>query len=348
MGDGFYLTRCRSTPDGPIRVLYGRLASTERDEMLPDARCARARSRREARDGGARDWDLVPIIDASGVGPRRRQPWTSFAGRQARRTRSDHRGTVERASGIAEARSDCGRIRDVAVDAAAYRGARRGTLRREVRDLLSLAHPAVDGLERAAPEWESPRVQRVSHRHLEGEEVANLKKIGARRRRIIVFIDELVLSAGPCRARTWAPQDEAPVLWHTFSWKQLPVIAGANFVCFYLQLFAGSTEASQVVGFLKALSATMGHKLLIVWDRLQARRLMLLRGYIGAQSGAIALEYLPRDAPELNPVKHIWAYLKFHSMSDFCAEHLGELKHHAGHRLCSKQCQRASIVAFRR
>jgi transposase len=61
---------------------------------------------------------------------------------------------------------------------------------------------------------------------------------------------------------------------------------------------------------LKALQATIGRKLLIIWDRLQAHRSKFVRQHVEAQGGAIALEYLPAYAPDLNPVECIWGHLK--------------------------------------
>jgi len=78
-----------------------------------------------------------------------------------------------------------------------------------------------------------------------------------------------------------------------------------------------------VIEFLKALWATIGKKLLIIWDRLQAHRSKLVRQHLEAQCGAIALEFLPAYAPELNPVECIWGYLKHHAMPNFCARDLG-------------------------
>jgi len=86
--------------------------------------------------------------------------------------------------------------------------------------------------------------------------VASNKKIAARQGRIIVFIDESGLSERPCRARTWAPRGQTPVLQYSFSWKQLSVIAGVSFWRFYFRLFPGSIKSPQVVEFLKALQGT--------------------------------------------------------------------------------------------
>jgi hypothetical protein len=67
--------------------------------------------------------------------------------------------------------------------------------------------------------------------------VAGDKKIAARQGRIIVFIDESGLSERPCRARTWSPKGQTPVLQYSFSWKQLSVIAGVSFWRFYFRFF---------------------------------------------------------------------------------------------------------------
>jgi hypothetical protein len=77
----------------------------------------------------------------------------------------------------------------------------------------------------------------------------------------------------------------------------------------------GSLKSSQTVEFLKALHATIGRKLLIIWDRLQAHRSRLVREYVEQQRGSIALEFLPPYAPELNPVECVWGYLKSHGAS---------------------------------
>jgi len=115
--------------------------------------------------------------------------------------------------------------------------------------------------------------------------VASDRKIAARQGRIIVFIDESGLSERPCRARTWAPRGQTPVLQYSFSWKQLSVIAGVSFWRFCFRFFPGSIKSPQVVEFLKALQATLGQKLLIVWDRLQAHRSKLVKEYLDTLNG---------------------------------------------------------------
>ncbi len=176
--------------------------------------------------------------------------------------------------------------------------------------------------------------------------MAGPKTIAARQGRTIVFVDESGLSERPCRARTWAPRGETPVLQYSFSWKQLSAIAGVSFLRFYFRLYAGTIRSPQIVEFLKALSQTIGRKLLIVWDRLQAHRSKLVRAFIEQSKGYIALEYLPAYAPELNPVECIWGYLKSHAMPNFCAKDLMHLKQTALSRLRSMQRRTTLVTAF--
>ena len=107
------------------------------------------------------------------------------------------------------------------------------------------------------------------------------------------------------------------MLQYRFSWKQLSVIAGISYWRFYFRLFNGSIKSPQIVEFLKALQTTIGKKLLIIWDGLQAHRSKLVRAHVEAQRGRILLERLPAYAPEMNPVECIWGYLKHHAMPNY-------------------------------
>lgn len=108
----------------------------------------------------------------------------------------------------------------------------------------------------------------------------------------------------------------------------------------------GAIRTPQVPEFLKALQATIGRKLLTIWDRLQAHRSKLVRQHVEAQGGAITLQYLPAYAPDLNPVECIWGYLKHHAMPNYCAADFGDLKHRARHNLRSMQRRPTLVRAF--
>src|SRR6185312_2237034 len=226
--------------------------------------------------------------------------WSPAQAQRCAAHRTD-RGSQERRVGR--------RLHQRAVDAAPHRHADQRALRGAVLAILRLETAATVGMECAAAHRSCSATRRSGHPHLEGQEVAGDKKIAARQGRIIVFIDESGLSERPCRARTWAPKGQTPILQYSFSWKQLSVIAEVSFWRFYFRFFPGSIKSPQIVEFLKALQATVGRKMLIIWDRLQAHRSRLVKAHVEAQRGALALEYLPAYAPELNPVEYICGYL---------------------------------------
>jgi len=214
------------------------------------------------------------------------------------------------------------------------------------RAQLRLENLAADGLERtAASEPRAPTGPRRGDA-VEREPVAGAKKSAARQGRIIVFIDESGLSERPCRARTWSPRGQTPILQYSFTWKQLSVIAGVSFWSFYFRLFPGAIKSPPVIEFLKALHRQIGRKLPIVWDRLAAHRSRLVRDYVESQNGAIQLQYLPAYAPQLNPVEHIWGHLKSHEVANFCPVDFTELKRFARRRLQSMQRRVTLVTAF--
>ena len=95
-------------------------------------------------------------------------------------------------------------------------------------------------------------------------------------------------------------------------------MAGVTFWNFYFQLHPGSIRAAQVVEFLDALRRQIRKPLLVVWDQLATHRSRLVRQYIEASRGRIAVEFLPAYAPELNPVEYLWGYWKQHELANVC------------------------------
>lgn len=109
--------------------------------------------------------------------------------------------------------------------------------------------------------------------------------------------------------------------------------AGITWQSFYFRLYPKAIKAPQVVDFLGHLLRQLRRKLLVVWDGLPAHRATLVREFIAAQHGWLAIERLPGYAPELNPVEYIWGYWKHHELPNFCPRDFAELSYHARHAL---------------
>jgi transposase len=67
----------------------------------------------------------------------------------------------------------------------------------------------------------------------------------------------------------------------------------------------------------------------VVWDGLPAHRGRVVKEFIAARHGRIAIAQLPAYAPELNPVEYIWGYWKHHELPNFCPRDFGELSYQA-------------------
>ncbi len=177
--------------------------------------------------------------------------------------------------------------------------------------------------------------QRPASRALERNETAirrwkrvrwpELKKNAQGRGQTIVFVDESGLSERPHRVRTWAPRGQTPVLQFHFNWKTLSVMAGITWWNFYFKLFPGAVKAPQIVAFLKHLMRHLRRPLLVIWDGLPGHRSAAVRDFVAAQGRRLTLEWLPGYAPELNPVEHIWGYLKEHELPNLCPRELWQL-----------------------
>lgn len=301
MGDTVVIACDPKTSSGYIRGGDGKRATTEGAGATAAARGEPARGRGEASRGGTSDGGVAPDGVALGGGHRARWRGSAATPTAVRSPAQAVRSPTSATGAGVEGRGARGWLSDRAVDTAEDRRVGRSTLHGEARRILGVALAARSRLERAAAERPGARAQRAVDCQLEGAEVAGAKKIAARQGRVIVFVDESGLSERSCRARTWAPRGETPVLQYRCSWKQLAVIAGISRWPFYFRLFPGTIKSPQIIELLKALRATIGRKLLIVWDGLQTDCSKLVREYVDSQGGAIALERLPAYAPRAQP-----------------------------------------------
>ncbi len=181
---------------------------------------------------------------------------------------------------------------------------------------------------------------------MEAGPVAGPKKGAQEYGQTIVFVDESGLSERPHRCRTWAPRGQTPVLEFTFNWQTLSVMAGITWWTFFFRLFPGAIRGPQVVTFLEHLLRHLPGKLLVIWDRLGPHRSRLVRDFVAAQDGRLAVEFLPAYAPELNPVEYIWGYLKHHELPNLCPRSLWHLSDHARRALRRMRRRPTLVTAF--
>jgi transposase len=136
----------------------------------------------------------------------------------------------------------------------------------------------------------------------------------------------------PTVVRTWAPVGQTPLLrQRTRCYRKVSAIGGLSIspsrrrLGWYLQFHPNlSIRQEQVIAFLRHLLRHLRGPVIVVWDRLKAHRGAAVRRFI-QRHRRLTVEDLPAYAPEINPEEYGWAYVKGHTLANFCPNELDEL-----------------------
>jgi transposase len=139
----------------------------------------------------------------------------------------------------------------------------------------------------------------------------------------VLFFDEARFGAKPEVARQWASRGKRPravVLpgYENFFWYAAVAPRGGE--SFVLEL--PWVDAEMVSLYLDRLAAAFpGRRILLIWDRAGTH---VARGVRVPER--IHLLSLPAYSPELNPVEHLWPYLRRHACRNRLFRSLAEIK----------------------
>jgi transposase len=194
-------------------------------------------------------------------------------------------------------------------------------------------------------------LQSIREAHIASDETYGMPRIRAEladmgvvasRKRIARLMHDI--SESPTRVRTWALKGQTPIIQFHFNWNYVSVIAGPTRTNCLFRLHEGNIKKEEIVEFLKALKAHLKQPLLVTWDGLKAHRSSWVREYLDGLSGHIQIAFLPPNAPDMNPVEYLWAWLKRHAIANYCPNDLSELHITARNKHKSAQ-KRDSIIA---
>jgi len=95
----------------------------------------------------------------------------------------------------------------------------------------------------------------------------------------------------------------------------------------FFHLQPGSMDKYDFLKFLKDVKTEMkGKKLLLIWDRLPARRSKMVMDYVREQRAWLRIEHYPAYAPELSPVEFMWSAMKGKDLAQIPPQGLKHLK----------------------
>lgn len=136
----------------------------------------------------------------------------------------------------------------------------------------------------------------------------------------------------PHLRRTWAPVGETPIFYQrTRSHEKVSAMAAIAVsphrrrVGLYFSLLPNeNVTAASLIPFLRDLRRHLRHPLVLIWDRLNVHRAILLREFLDRQD-QIRPEFLPAYAPELNAVEGVWEHLKRNPLANHAPQDAAEL-----------------------
>jgi putative transposase len=134
----------------------------------------------------------------------------------------------------------------------------------------------------------------------------------------------------PAVVRSLAPRGYPPTLRFPFTRDHLSVISGITpSGRLRLRVQDHAFRSLDVVPFLQHVLRHIPGKSLVIWGGAPVRRAKPIKTFL-AQGAAtrLRLEQLPGYAPDLNPDKGIWAYLKYVELRNICCTELNDLQDH--------------------
>lgn len=135
----------------------------------------------------------------------------------------------------------------------------------------------------------------------------------------------------PVVRRTWAPRGETPIHHSWDRHDRLSVISAVSVgprrrrMGLYFQALDHNVRTPEFVRFVRFLRRQLQAPILLILDRLNVHR-SGVRELLRRGSSAIAFEWLPPYAPDLNPTEYVWNHTKFVDLANFMpddVDHLG-------------------------
>lgn len=163
-------------------------------------------------------------------------------------------------------------------------------------------------------------------RHWQHEVWPELILRAQRERRTLVFVDESGFYLLPSIAKTYAPCGATPVLhpWQTRD--HLSVMGGlTSDGRFYTLARQVSLNGLHTIAFLTHL-LHYAPRWLVIWDWSPIHRRVAVKEYVASlPRRCLQVEFLPRYAPDLNPVEFVWGHLKDTDLRNLVSRDLEEI-----------------------
>jgi transposase len=127
----------------------------------------------------------------------------------------------------------------------------------------------------------------------------------------IYFWDKSGFRADAVHSKTWAVRGQTPVISRPGQRQGISAASAVNAKgAFWFATYQGGLSGKLFVELLKALMYRRKKPLHLVVDGLPAHKHKVVKDYVAATEGRLALHFLPGYAPDLNPDELVWSHTK--------------------------------------
>jgi transposase len=135
----------------------------------------------------------------------------------------------------------------------------------------------------------------------------------------------------PVVRRTWAPRGKTPTQEQWDRHDRLSVMSVLTVsprqrrLGLYWEIHRHNIRGEQVVAFLRLVCRRLGGQSILILDRWSVHRSAAMRRFMQRHCTRMEVEWLPRYAPELNPVEQVWNHAKYSDLPNVAPADLEEL-----------------------
>jgi DDE superfamily endonuclease len=157
----------------------------------------------------------------------------------------------------------------------------------------------------------------------------------------------------PLLRRTLAPRGQTPIFHSPAGHRhKVSLIAaltisprGRRLGLYFSSLIDGSYDGFTVAWFLRELLRSLRGNVIVVWDRGGMHRGPEIEALLAANP-RLSLERLPPYAPDLNPVEHLWNFLKWQQLPNFAPRDINHLDQEAFARVDAIRYDQRRLLTF--
>lgn len=180
------------------------------------------------------------------------------------------------------------------------------------------------------------------------QEWPKIKEHARRWQAIVYFLDESGISLQPFVGKTWAKKGETPQIKVTAKQGGIlltSAISKSGYLVFRME--KGRLKSKEHIDFLKRIQKHHpNRKIIIMEDNARVHTSKEVKEFIETQKTRLAIYYLPTYSPELNPVEHVWNYLKYVKLNSHQAKTISEFKPLVHRKMKSIQRNKKQVQTF--